>query len=286
MSKEAPLLPNEDQREFWSDTVGDIWVNQARAVDAIFAPILARLLADADLKTGEKLLDIGCGAGTSTFEAAQRVGPQGVACGVDISEQLLSAAQRDARGGANTFFVLADAQTHALPKGEFDCMISRFGVMFFADPKAAFRNIACALRPGGRLSFATWGAIPENPFFTLPAAVSKAHFGPLPKSDPDAPGPFSMRDVDSTEAMLTAAGLTQVHANAQRIALTPQGTAKDLADMMCEIGPAKSALTEYGADAPARAALIDKIVEALEVFATPQGLRIPAEINFFTAQTP
>jgi SAM-dependent methyltransferase len=286
MSEAIYTTSNAEQRRFWSEDVGDIWVAQAGAVDAIFAPVLSRVLAQAGLRDGDHVLDIGCGAGSSTFEAATQVGAGGTAFGLDISEPLLAAAQADARGAQNTTFILGDAQSYALPEGRFDSMISRFGVMFFADTTAAFRNIAGALKPGGRISFATWGAIAANPFFTLPAAVSKAHFGPLPKSDPDGPGPFALRDVDRVLEILTAAGFAEGAADPQQMLLTPDGTAQDMAEMMCEIGPAKGALSEYKADAPARAALIAKLVQALEVYATPQGLRIPAEINFFTARIP
>lgn len=274
---------NADQRQFWSEDVGDIWVAQARAVDAIFAPVLARVLDQAGLQGGDKVLDIGCGAGTSTFEAAARVGESGGACGLDISQPLLNAAQSDARAAAQTTFILGDAQTYDLAPHSFERMISRFGVMFFADTGAAFRNIARALKPQGRISFATWGSIPENPFFTLPAAVSKAHFGPLPKSDPDGPGPFALRDIAGVLEMLQGAGFSNTAGEACTMLLTPAGDARALAEMMCEIGPAKGALSEYRADAPARAALIDKLVQALAVYETPEGLRIPAEINVFTA---
>lgn len=285
MSKQD-VTTNADQRQFWSEDVGDIWVQQARSLDAIFAPILARVLEQSDLRSGQKVLDIGCGAGTSTFEAAARVGVSGSACGLDISEPLLAAATGDQRASAQSTFILGDAQTYDLPERNFDCMISRFGVMFFADTADAFRNIARALKPQGRLSFATWGSIPENPFFTLPAAISKAHFGPLPKSDPDGPGPFALRNVDGVLEMLTAAGLNNATGEARKMLLTPQGSSGELAEMMCEIGPAKGALSAYQADAPARAALIDKLVSGLEIYETPKGLRIPAEINFFTATTP
>ena len=274
---------NADQRQFWSDDVGDIWVRYAPSLDTIFAPILARVLEQGDLQAGQKVLDIGCGAGTSTFETAAYVGVSGSACGLDISEPLLAAAESDQRASAQTSFILGDAQIYELPEQAFDRMISRFGVMFFADTGAAFRNIARAIKPAGQISFATWGTIAENPFFTLPAAVSKAHFGPLPKSDPDGPGPFALRDIAGVLEMLAGAGFTNAVGEASDMFLTPQGGALELAEMVCEIGPAKAALMEYQADAPARAALIDKLVEALQIYETAEGLRIPAEINFFTA---
>ncbi len=280
------MTANTDQRAFWSDTVGDIWVTHSQAVDAIFAPVLDSVLAHANIHQGARVLDIGCGAGGSTFAVAALVDAHGAVDGIDISAPLLAAARADSRMAPNVHFILADAQTQAFDPDAYDLVLSRFGMMFFDDPVTAFTNMAGSLASGGKMVFATWGSIAQNPFFTLPAALSKAHFGPMPKTDPDAPGPFSMRDTDKVLGILAAAGLEQGAAEVAQMALTPHGTAQDLAALMCEIGPAKSAMAAYNADGPARTAFVAKLAAELKTYETPAGLRVPAEINIFTARKP
>jgi SAM-dependent methyltransferase len=278
------MTRNKDQQTFWADTVGAIWVRRTPDIDATFAPVLEAVLDAAALQTGEAVLDIGCGAGSSTLAAAQVVGSEGRACGLDISEPLLEAAQKRITDIENIAFIQGDAQVYSSDQARFDCMISRFGVMFFEDPHAAFRNIADCLTPDGRIAFATWGSIAQNPFFTLPAGLSKSYFGPMPKSDPDAPGPFAMREADKGIAMLGDAGFKEAAVTVQQMALTPKGTSLDVAEMLCEIGPAKSAFEHHQADADQRAAFVKILADALEGYATPKGIEIPAEINIFTAR--
>jgi SAM-dependent methyltransferase len=272
-----------DQRSFWTDDVGHIWVAQRAAMDAILAPVLAGALTRAGLRAGEDVLDIGCGAGTSTLTAAQSVGDQGHVTGFDISVTLLNAARARAEGHANIIFVEADAETHPFPPLSADVIISRFGVMFFQDNVTAFRNMAAALRPQGRISFAAWGAIEENPFFTLPARTARELFGPTPRSDPDAPGPFALRDPRYVEQILQAAGLDARVEVATENLYWHDG-AEALAVTLCEIGPAQSALNHHGVDAAGRAALVDALVADLKPYCTDAGITIPAQINYATAR--
>ncbi|MCR5880984.1 class I SAM-dependent methyltransferase [Phenylobacterium sp. J367] len=142
---------------------------------------------------GERLLDIGCGAGETTIELAERVQPGGAVVGLDISRPLLEAARaRAAPSGVE--FIEADAQTHAFPPGSFDGVFSRFGVMFFADPVAAFTNIRRALKSGGRLAFVCWRAAAENPVMTTPMAAAAHLLPPLPRKPiPRRRGPSPSR---------------------------------------------------------------------------------------------
>jgi SAM-dependent methyltransferase len=277
---------NADQQTFWTDQAGPTWAAQMVAMDDQLAPVLDQLFQRAKLQSGEDVLDIGCGAGTSTLQAARFVGPSGTVLGADISATLLDVAKVRAKALGNIKFLMADAQTHAFETACYDCLISRFGVMFFNDPPAAFANMAKALRPDGRMVFATWGAIPENPYFTLPAKVAKDVIGAVPKTDPDAPGPFAFRDPTRVNAILTAAGLADIEAQEVTLALTPKGDAATVAALMCEIGPAQRALSHFEVDAAGRTRLVHALTEALAALQTPDGIRIPARINFYTARKP
>ena len=276
-------MTNDDQREFWSDQAGPTWVARQRAMDAQLAPVLDALLTRADLRPGMHVLDIGCGAGQSTLRAADRTGS---ALGVDISSSLLDAARRQAGDVEGVRFLLADAQDHDFDADAFDAMISRFGTMFFGDFAAAFTNIARALKPGARIAFATWGQIAENPYFTLPAGIAKTHIGAVPKSDPDEPGPFALRDVARVSRILDAAGFVDETAEQVPLELTPPGTRSEVATLMCDIGPAQRALSHFEADPEQRQMLEAAIADALVPYETDTGIRLPALINFFTAQKP
>lgn len=276
---------NEDQRVFWSDTVGQIWIEQRAATDALFAPVLDGILDRAQLEPGHSVLDIGCGSGASTFAVADIVGETGHVTGIDISAPLLKTAQAGAMGYTNIGLLEADAEDHFFVQNSADAIISRFGVMFFTDTAAAFRNIATSLRSEGRMCFATWGGIGENPFFTLPAQIARDHLGKTPRADPDGPGPFALRDAERVKTILGAAGL-EGEVESVQMTLPFRGAAETLAENMCFIGPANNALTHFNADATARASLKDALTVALEQYAKGDGLRIPAEINYITARKP
>jgi len=277
-------MQNQDQQRFWTQDAGPSWVTRMDAMDQTLAPVLDEVLRVAHLESGEHVVDIGCGAGTSTLAAARMVGPSGHVHGVDISRTLLDAAE--ARAAGKVAFTLADAQTHAFPAAAYDVLISRFGVMFFEDTKAAFSNMANALKPGGRMVFATWGAIPENPFFTMPAKVATEIIGKAPKGDPDAPGPLALRDLSLVTDILKSAGTSEVTATEVPMMLTPAGSAEEVADLLCDIGSAQRVLEHFGSGPADRARLCTALAAALEEYQTPQGIRIPSLINIFTARKP
>ncbi len=278
-------MSNAEQQEFWNAQAGPIWVAQMENMDRALAPVLDHVLGAAHIRRGDRVLDIGCGAGTSTAAAARLAGHDGSACGLDISHALLAHARLSTADAPGLTFIQGDAQTFDFKPDQFDAMISRFGVMFFENTQAAFANIASGLRPGAQLSFATWGDIAENPYFTMPAAIAKTVIGAVPKTDPDAPGPFALRDSQKVVALLDTAGLVEITARALPMELTPPGDAAQVAQLLCDIGPAQGALTHFEAGDADRARLVAALIAGLEPFETPKGIRIPAQINLFTART-
>ncbi|MCW5808499.1 MAG: methyltransferase domain-containing protein [Deltaproteobacteria bacterium] len=206
------MATNDDQITAWNGPQGAVWVAMQERLDNQLLP-LGRATADALLLApGQRVLDIGCGAGQTTLDLGARVGAEGRATGVDISEPLLAAARSRAAiaGAANVDFVHGDAQVQAFA-ADHDAIFSRFGVMFFADPVAAFANLARALRPGGRLAFVCWRRPEENPLMTAPLAAAVAAGLPPPEAGPpDTPGPFAFADRDRVVGILTAAGFTDV----------------------------------------------------------------------------
>ncbi len=277
------MSDNSEQRDFWTDDAGPIWVEQRSGMDALLSGILGKTLKRADLDAGHSVLDIGCGAGSSTLAIAEQIGESGHVTGVDISRTLLDDAQNRAMGRTNIGFLEADAQSYPLVPQTADAVVSRFGVMFFEDSVKAFKNMAAALRDDGIISFSAWGAIGENPFFTLPAQIARQILGPIPKSDPDAPGPFAFRAPDRIEAVLSAAGLLPTVDVVTEQLVCADG-AEALARIMCQIGPAHSALLYHEADAAAQALLMEALTDALGTYQTEVGIAIPAQINYATAR--
>lgn len=276
---------NTAQAEYWASSAGYQWITREALLDAMMAPVLARVLHHADLQPGESVLDIGCGTGVSCLAAAQLVGPAGRVTGLDIAAQLLDRARSRAADAelANIRFILADAQTHGFAPASVNAAISRFGVMFFEDPSAAFANIANALKPGGRLVFAAWGPAAQVPFFSIPVAAAIARFGKPAPTDPNAPGPLAFQDPDRVTKLMADAGLKSVRCITETVHLTPSGTLAEVAAFTTRIGPAARILAEFSATEADAKALEGDLKTALSGFETDQGMRIPAGIHFYCA---
>jgi SAM-dependent methyltransferase len=198
---------------------------------------------------GEQALDVGCGYGETTVALARSTGD---ALGIDVCEPFLEIARAEAIDGSR--YLLADAQTHRFEE-QFDLLYSRFGVMFFEDPVAAFANFRSALRPGARMALAVWGPWQENEWAAIPLEVLRRHLpAPAPSS---GPGPFSLADRDALARLLADAGFSQVS-----IARSERPFEADAAQL-AEQGPAAAILRNAGAGADVRARFIEGVAKAL-----------------------
>lgn len=203
----VPVHPsNAQQLHAWDGDEGAYWAANADHFDRSVAEHHRRLMAAASIGDTDRVLDIGCGTGQTTRDAARRA-RNGSALGVDLSAEMLAVARRRATadGLPNAAFLQADAQIHPFEPAAFDVAISRTGAMFFADPGAAFANIARALAPGGRLAIVTWQGLAENEWLReIAGALAAGRDLPTPPSD--APGPFALSDPARVRALLAAAG--------------------------------------------------------------------------------
>jgi SAM-dependent methyltransferase len=206
---------NQDQRELW-EREGAFWAREALRFDALSVEFGLAMLEAAGPRPGERVLDVGCGTGQTTVQAAERVVPGGAAVGVDVSAPMLAYARRRARGaGLGTVrFLEADAQTHAFEPGEFDAVVSRFGTMFFGDPVAAFTNLGRALGAGGRLAIVCWQDVLKSEWTAVIGGAAAAHLGFPDFGHPGAPGPYAFADRDRLERTVAAAGFGDVRAEA------------------------------------------------------------------------
>ena len=275
---------NEGQRQFWNDKPGANWVRFYRDLDTMHQSVLVKLLECTAPEAGETVIDIGCGAGTSSFALGDLVGPLGSVAGYDISEPLLAKAEerRAEKGASNVSFHLQDAQTAAFD-GTADLVVSRFGVMFFDDPEGAFANLHSALRPGGRIVFITWAESKFNPWFSLARKIAVQHFGDLPDGDPDAPGPMSLRDIDRGVGLLKAGGFVDPVGEAYDLTLDHPDGWPALRQLVPHIGPVGRFLRDCDVTTEQRAALFDDLDQAFSEFVTDAGISVPARINVFSA---
>ncbi len=282
----AKVSGNADQAQYWSEGPGRKWVQQREALDTLMAPVLDLVLERAGLTPGAQVLDIGCGAGTSTIKIAQRIAPAGRVVAVDIAASLLDEARARAEGVPGAHFILADAQTHAFELGAFDMALSRFGMMFFSDPVQAFRNIASGLKPGCPLIFAAWCGVADNPWFAIPAKAATDRLGNVPSSDPRAPGPMAFQDREYVADLLAVAGLQDISVTREEVFLTPGGTAADAAALSTRIGPATRVIKERNATAEDIAAIQDAVRVQISACETPEGVKVPAAIHLCMAHAP
>jgi ubiquinone/menaquinone biosynthesis C-methylase UbiE len=203
-------MSNADQVEYWNSSVGDTWARMQARLDLAFTPVTAALLSLAAPRPGEDVLDIGCGTGETTLALAAAVGDEGSALGLDISEPLLARARERAEELlSDADFRSADAASFDEEDG-FDLIVSRFGVMFFDDPVAAFANLHHRAAPAGRLCFACWQPAASNLWASLPMAALADILPPVPPADPFAPGPFAFADPNRVNAILAGAGWREI----------------------------------------------------------------------------
>lgn len=276
---------NADQIEYWNTGPGAKWVGYQDVLDRTFHAVQVRLLERAAVQAGERILDIGCGAGATTMDLAALTGPGGRVIGVDIAAPMLDRAQARATKAGHTHaeFLQVDAQTHGFDSGAFDLVASRFGVMFFSDPVTAFANITSALRPGGRVHFVSWANLERNPWFALPRDIAVERLGETAPVPPNAPGPMAFQDTAHVSSILAKAGLTGITADVEELQLSVPGSLPDVAALASNLGPIARVMKEKEGTAEDLAAITEDLREKFAVYATSDGFQIPATLIFYGA---
>jgi ubiquinone/menaquinone biosynthesis C-methylase UbiE len=276
---------NSDQEKYWNSTAGRKWVEFQDELDRLLEQANDRLLQHSEIRLGERVLDIGCGTGATTMSVAPLVGSNGFALGVDISQPLLDCAEsRNSNiAGGQIEYTLADAQTYHFNVGSFDLMTSRFGMMFFADPVLAFKNLSVALREGGRMSFVSWSAASDNPWFSIPRDAAIEQLGKPTPTSPTAPGPLAFASVDYVLKIMDDAGLEAGSANTEQVDLFYSGSVADAAHLASNVGPAMRVVKEFNGSPADIEGIKKKVAISFQEFAVNGGVRIPAMLNFFKA---
>ncbi len=284
----ADTAANAEMRRYWNEVAGPRWISRAEAQEARNIEVAELLVKEAAAVPGQLVLDIGCGPGATALPLAAAVAPTGHVTGVDISEPMLGLLrQRIAeRGVPNLTPLLADAQTHPFEPASFDLLTSRFGVMFFADPVAAFRNLCRALRPGGRLVMAVWSSIDDNTHWKIPFEIAVRHVGPPAPTPPETPGPMAFQNPDYLTGVLIKAGFAEIDIAKRAFHVRGRSAAAE-AEHAGALGPSGRLLDEKQAEASVREAVIAETAAAFAAFTVQNGeVRLPGTILLAKARRP
>lgn len=273
---------NEKQVAYWNQIAGPKWVKISAEMDARFTEITQVLLEGSGASPGMRLLDIGCGTGSVSALLAAQIGVNGRITGVDISEPMLSVGRANHANIKNLHLLNADAQIFNFGTASYDLIVSRFGVMFFDDPIAAFKNMRSALVEGGRLCFVAWASLAQNLHWRLPFDVVSESLGAPEPKPPHAPGPMALADPDYITSILSVAGFKNIVVAPKSVMIIGK-TLGDETRIALLLGPSGALLDEKKANDQMRQILREKISLVLRQFEGTDGLNLPATINLVTA---
>jgi ubiquinone/menaquinone biosynthesis C-methylase UbiE len=293
--------PNDEQAALWNGLAGHAWVDAQKVLDRMFEPIETLLVEAAVAASARRVLDVGCGTGDTTLAIAQRLGADGRCLGVDISEPMIAFAQGRAEqagasaaasagatartsaatsSGAAASFIRADAQVYAFAPASFDMIVSRFGVMFFAEPVQAFANLRRAAADGAELRVVAWRSAAENPFMTTAERAAARFLPNIPAREPDAPGQFAFSDSQRVRRILEESGWAGI--DIRPIDVTCSLPENELAGYLTRFGPVGRAL--HDADEPTRRQVIDTVRAAFDPYVYGSEVRFKAACWMISAR--
>ena len=264
---------NDEQITLWNGTAGRAWVDEQALLDRVLAPFEDLLVEAVRASPARQVLDVGCGTGSTSVAVARLLAGSGRCTGIDVSEPMIAAARaRAERERVPAGFVRADAQVHAFEDRGFDMIISRFGVMFFADPVQAFANLRRAARDGAGLRFVCWRSAAENPFMTTAERAAAPLLPELPARRPDAPGQFALADGGRVARILEESGWTAIDIQPIDVPCTLPET--ELDRYLSRLGPVGLALREV--DEPMRTRVVETVRAAFDAYVHGADVRYTA----------
>ena len=269
---------NKNQRDFWSGKGGDIWVERQNAMDTMLSPLGEAALNKLNLNEGENVLDIGCGCGHTTLNIAKRISPDGQVTGLDISEPMLKRAKESANemSISNASFNCVDVQTDDMGEEVYSAAFSRFGVMFFEDPVAAFCNINKSLITGASLSFVCWQSPALNPWQSLFIEAVKKYVD-LPSPPPRSPSPFAFMESEYVSSILEESNFQNIMIEGHEAEVN-MFSGRSLSDSVKDyisINPVVSVMLKDSTEQE-KTEIINSAIEAFSPYYSAKGLMFPS----------
>jgi len=268
--------PNEEQTKLWNGIAGRAWVDTQPLLDRVLKPFEDLLVNAVAAKSARRVLDVGCGAGTTTLAIAELLGTNGRCIGIDISEPMIALARTRAERAASTaspaHFICADAQIYAFEPAAFDMVVSRFGVMFFDDPVRAFANLRHTAKDGAELRFLAWRSPAENPFMTTAERAAAPLLANIPARDPDAPGQFAFADRRRLNRILEESGWNEI--DIRPLDVSCNFPEKDLVRYFTQLGPLGRVLQEV--DEQTRTRVVAEVRAAFATYVQGDEVRFNA----------
>ena len=276
-------IVNDEQFEFWNEGIGRKWVEEDDSMNERLSILTKELFLRSNIKRDDKILDIGCGGGQTTFDASEMVGENGYVVGADISKILLDLAESKYANTKNLEFKYCDVQNYEFEKKIFNKVISRFGVMFFGNPIEAFKNIYTSIQDGGSLHFVCWTDVMENEFFTISANIIVKH---LNKDFPEttrAPGPFAFSDEDYIKQILNASGFKNIKVEKVNSVISTNDTPEKDGDLLFSIGLGGRLLSEANLSEKELSIIKDEIIEVSQKKRENGNTTYKACLNYVSA---
>jgi SAM-dependent methyltransferase len=274
---------DDEQEKLWNGVAGRGWVEAQELLDRLFKPFEYLLVEAVSAASARRVLDVGCGTGSTTLAVARLLGANGRSTGIDISDPMLAAARaRAEREGAPASFIRANAQTHAFEPASFDMIISRFGVMFFDDSVRAFANLRRAARDDAGLRFIAWRSAVENPFMTTAERAAAPLLPNLPARRPDAPGQFAFAEQRRVSRILEESGWAGIEIRPIDVACTLPG--QELVRNVSRLGPLGRILHET--DEQTRKEVLEAVRAAFDPYVHGAEVRFTAACWMVSARAP
>jgi SAM-dependent methyltransferase len=280
---DATANSDNDQAKLWNGAAGGAWVDAQESLDRLFAPFERMLVEAVSAEASREVLDVGCGTGATTVAIARALGANGRCTGIDISEPMVGAARlRSERESVPARFIVADAQQYPFEGGQFDMIVSRFGVMFFADAVEAFARLCHATAAGGALQFIAWRSPDENPFMTTAERAAAPLLLALPVRRADAPGQFAFASGDRVRTILRQAGWDRIDVHPIDVACTlPE---RELVPYFTRLGLVGRVLQDL--DERTRTRVIETVRRAFDPYVSGEEVRFIAGCWVVTARAP
>jgi SAM-dependent methyltransferase len=273
---------DNEQTRLWNGLAGRAWVEAQESLDQMFKPFEELLVEAVSAGCADRVLDVGCGTGSTTLAVARTLAAKGRCVGIDISDPMIAVARaRAEREGTPASFIRADAQSHAFERASFGMIISRFGVMFFDDSVRAFANLRSAATDDAELRFIAWRSAAENPFMTTAERTAAPLLPKLPARRPDAPGQFAFADRRRVHAILEQSGWVEIDIRPIDVACTLPEEA--LMRYLSRLGPVGLILHE--ADARTRKQVIETVRAAFDPYVHGEEVRFTAACWMVGART-